>query len=89
MTTTTSVSPDEGPRDERWALDPFKDIRHLLPKLAIPSWVRLIGKTAEVRRKAPKPSPAAERAMRRNDRKHSRFSRALAGEHTRARRTAA
>lgn len=87
MTTTTPISPDEGPCDEHGALDPFKDLRQLLPKLAIPSWVRLIGKQLDARpAKALKPSKPAQRCMRRNER---RLLRALSGEHTRARKEAA
>lgn len=86
MTTTTSV-PDEGPCDERWALDPFQGLRQLLPRIAIPSWVRLIGEQMDApRKKAIKPSTPAQRCMRRNER---RLLRTLAGEHTRARKTTA
>lgn len=81
---TATLSADDGASSsEPGAVDPFQDIRHLLPKLAKPSWVRLIGKQVRVV-KAKAPSPEAARVIRRKEsRAKTRLARALAGEHTR------
>lgn len=88
MTTTVCTdpgAPDEGAFFVPGDVDPYKDLRKLLPKLAKPSWVRLMGKKlAKPKRIAP--SVAAEKAIRRNDRKRSRIERALSGERTRVSR---
>lgn len=60
--------------------------KSVLPQLAQPSWVRLIGAQRQLPKKAPAPSTAAERAMRRNAR---RLVRAINGEFTRSRRATA
>lgn len=88
MTTTvctTTGAPDAGALFVSGDADPYAEIRHLLPKLAKPSWVRLMGKTL-AKPKCVEASTAAKKAMRRNERKLSRFARALNGERTRVAR---
>lgn len=90
MRMTTIIFDDDGASSpEPGAVDPFQDIRHLLPKLKKPSWVRLIGKQRRVT-KAKAPSREAAKVIARKERKRlKRLGRALAGEHTRVASAAA
>lgn len=90
MTTTVCITPlDEGaPQLCDGALDPFRGLRQLLPKLAKPSWVRLI-KSPTHKPKAPAQTTEVQRVLRRNARKVDRFARAMSGEFTRSRSAAA
>lgn len=65
--------------------DRYHGLRKLLPKLVQPSWHKHAhsGMYHENRHRHEQPSPAAEKAKRREQRKKTRFARALAGEHTR------
>ena len=84
--TTIAVGLDEGADfHQSSALDPFKDLRELLPRLAQPSWVRLISNQRELSKTHHAPSADAQRIIDRKARKRSRLARALAGEHTRVR----
>jgi hypothetical protein len=61
--------------------------RAILPQLAQPSWVRLIGLQAV--KKTSAASPAAQRAMRRNAKRLERMQRAIGGGFTRTRKRSA
>ena len=86
--TTTADGLDEGADfHESGALDPFKSLRELLPRLAQPFWYRHAHSgiwTDEKEAKAIEHGAAIAKAKRRDEKKRSRLARALAGEHTRA-----
>lgn len=88
----TTIALDDGAPDSGGAVDPFQGLWKLLPKLVQPSWHKHAhsGMYHENRHTHTEPeSPAVQKAKRREQRKQSRFARALAGEHTRAPRVAA
>lgn len=89
----TSIAPIDGAPDPEsgGAVDPFQGLWKLLPKLVQPSWHKHAhsGMYHENRHRHEAPSPAAEKAKRREQRKQSRLVRALAGQHTRVARVAA
>lgn len=84
-------APDSGGAVESFQEDPYEGLRKLLPKLVQPSWHKHAhsGMYHENRHRHETPSPAVEKAKRREQRKKSRLGRALAGEHTRSSRAAA
>lgn len=87
----TTLTPSEGAPDDGGALDPFRELWKLLPKLVQPSWHRHAhsGMYHENRHRHEKDSAAVVKAKRREQRKKSRLARSLAGEHTRTPRAAA